>query len=89
MDWAKRQLQDETRNILVLGLGAPYIRELTVDKKPSPDPCNLSVVRRYMASSGHNELIIIEIFLVCRNSHYIYHRNDNIKKCHSFELFFW
>ena len=33
LQWIKqRQLQDETRNINVLGLGAPYIRGLTVGK---------------------------------------------------------
>ena len=31
LQWiGQRQLQDETRNIYVLGLGASYIRELTV-----------------------------------------------------------
>ena len=33
MDWAFRQLQDEMRNISILGFGAPYIRDLMVPGK--------------------------------------------------------
>ena len=48
MDWAK-QLQDGTRNILVLWFGAAYIRDFMVDHfnpvtfdgiKPSPRTCS-------------------------------------------------
>ena len=45
MDWANwKQLQDETRNISVLGFSAPYIRDLTAG--PNDIASQLNFVRK-------------------------------------------
>ena len=48
----QRQLQDEMRNIEVLGFDAPYIRGLTVSEKPYPEVMKTST----KDDSGHISL---------------------------------
>ena len=47
------QLQDERRSILILGLGAAYIRDLTVMLLDSKKGCDVSLVITNMGSLTH------------------------------------